>query len=181
MAKIFNILRSINKRQLGFTLIELVVAMAISGIICGSVTMTIFQIFDSSGRTSTHMTAVRQVRSAGYWVSHDVLMSQNLVLTDEASDDPDGSRLPLTLTWSDWTGNEIHEVTYSIVDDELRRSDSINSGAPTVDIVAEFIDPENTGCQYSGGKLIFTVTATVGAGSAAQTETRTYEVVPRPG
>ena len=181
MSKIFHILRSINRNRLGFTLIELAIAMAISGIICASVTMTIFQVFDSSGRTSTHMTAVRQVRSAGYWVSHDVLMAQDLVLTDESSDDPDGSRLPLTLTWSDWTSNEIHEVTYSIVGDELQRADSINSGAATVGVMAEFIDPENTRCEYTDGQFTFTVTATVGAGSAAQTETRTYEVNPRPG
>jgi hypothetical protein len=155
--------------------------MLISGIITGSVTMTIFQVFDSSGRTNSHMTAVNQVRSAGYWVSHDVLMAQELVLTDEASDDPDGSRLPLTLTWSDWTSNEIHTVVYSIVDGELRRSHSVNSGSAAVGVVAEFIDPANTGCQYTGGTLIFTVTSTVGAGSAAQTESRTYEVVPRTG
>jgi len=181
MSKIFHILRSINRNQLGFTLMELMVAMLISSIICGSVTMTIFQVFDSSGRTSAHMTAVRQVRSAGYWVSHDVLMAQDVVIADELSDDPDGSRFPFTLTWSDWTNNKVHEVTYRIVDDELRREDSINSGEPAVGIVAEFIDPENTSCEYTGGEFTLTVTATVGAGPAAQTEARTYEVNPRPG
>jgi hypothetical protein len=47
--------------------------------------------------------------------------------------------------------------------------------------VAEFIDPANTSCEYAGGKLTFTITAQVGTGSAAQIETRTYEVIPRPG
>lgn len=181
MVKIFHILRSINRNQLGFTLMELAIAMAISGIITGSVTMTIFQVFDSSGRTSAHMTAVRQVRSAGYWVSHDALMAQDLVLTDESVDDPDGSRFPFTLIWSDWTSNETHTVVYSIVDDELQRAHSINSEAATIGVIAEFIDPENTSCEYTGGTFAFTVTVTVGAGSAAQTETRTYEIVPRPG
>jgi len=185
MVKIFHILRSINRNQLGTTLMELVIAMLISGIISGSVTLTIFQVFDSSGRTSSHMTAVRQVRSAGYWVSHDALMAQYLVLADESVDDPDGSRFPLTLTWSDWTNNKTNTVVYSIVDDELQRSHSeTDSGGTTVTdtgVIAEFIDPANTGCQYTGGTLAFTVTVTVGAGSAAQTETRTYEIVPRPG
>lgn len=174
MVKIFHILRSINRNQLGITLMELAVAMLISGIISGSVTLTIFQVFDSSGRTSAHMTAVRQVRSAGYWVSHDVLMAQDLALAAEPG-------FPFTLTWSDWTSNEIHTVVYSIVGDELQRAHSINSGAATVGIMAEFIDPANTSCQYTGGTFAFTVTVTVGAGSAAQTETRTYEIVPRPG
>ena len=181
MVRILHVLRSINRNQKGFTLIELMIAMAISGIITGSVTMTIFQVVDSSSRTSNHMTAVRQVQSAGYWVSHDALMAQDLVLADESVDDPDGSRFPFTLTWSDWTNNEVYTVVYSIVGDELQRAHSVNSGAATMGVIAEFIDPENTSCQYTGGTLTFAVTATVGAGSAAQTETRTYEIVPRTG
>jgi prepilin-type N-terminal cleavage/methylation domain-containing protein len=171
----------INKGQKGFTLMELAIALVIGGMIAGSVTMTIFQIVDSSGRTSNHMTAVRQVRSAGYWISHDVLMSQEVVIADELYDDPDGSRFPVNLTFSDWGENETHEVTYSIVGDELHRADSVNSGSPTNMVIAEFIDPDNTSCTYVGGKFTFTVTAIVGAGSAAQPEARTYEVIPRPG
>jgi len=192
MSKIFHILRSINRNRLGFTLMELTIAMAVSGIICGSVTLSIFQVFDSSGRTSTHMTAIRQVRSAGYWVSHDALMAQDLVLTDESVDVPDGSRFPFTLTWSDWTSNEIHEVTYSIVGDELQRSNKVtdaDGGTVTnTSMMAEFIDSTlgddgkpKTRCDFADRKFTLTVTATVGAGSAAQTEARTYEVNPRPG
>jgi hypothetical protein len=177
MVKIFKMLRSLkslNRNQLGITLMELMVAMLISAIITGSITMTIFQVFDSSSRTNSHMTAVTQVRSAGYWMSHDVLMAQDLLLAAEPG-------FPLTLTWSDWTDNEVHTVVYSIVDDELRRSHSINSGLPENAVVADFIDPASTSCQYTGGTFIFTITSTVGAGSAAQTESRTFEVVPRTG
>jgi len=149
---------------------ELMVAMLISSIICGSVTMTIFQVFDSSGRTSNHMTVVNQVRSAGYWVSSDVQMAQVVTPTD-----PDG--LPLILSWTEWSGAE-HEVTY-----ELQGTDFVRDHNGQQDTVAQFIDPDpaNTSCEYTNGKLTFTVTATLGAGPAAQTETRTYEVTPRPG
>jgi prepilin-type N-terminal cleavage/methylation domain-containing protein len=174
MSKLFNILRQVNRNRLGFTLIELAIAMAISGIIAGAVTMTMFQIFDSSGRTSNHMTVIRQAQDAGYWVSHDVLMAQDIVVAAEPG-------FPFTLTWSDWTDNEIHTVVYRIVDGELQRVHSINSVPDSTDVVAEFIDPDNTSCEYTAGKLTFKVTVTLGAGLAAQTETRTYEVVPRPG
>jgi prepilin-type N-terminal cleavage/methylation domain-containing protein len=185
MSKIFHILRLINRNQRGFTLIELVIAMAIGGLIAGAVTMTMFQIFDSSGRTSNHMTVVRQVRSAGYWVSHDALMAQDLVLADESIDDPDGSRFPFTLTWSDWTSNEVHTVVYSIDGNELQRAHSVNSGPASTTVVADFIDStlDDNGQRKTRveGKLAFTVTATLGDGPAAQTETRTYEIIPRPG
>jgi prepilin-type N-terminal cleavage/methylation domain-containing protein len=174
MSKLFNILRQVNRNRLGYTLIELAIAMAIGGMIAASVTMTMFQIFDSSGRTSTHMTVVRQVQDAGYWVSHDVLMAQDIVVAAEPG-------FPFTLTWSDWADNEIHTIVYSIVDGGLQRAHSINSVPDSTVVVAEFIDPDSTSCEYTAGKLTFTVTVTLGAGSAAQTETRTYEVVPRAG
>ncbi len=174
MSKIFHGLGLINRKQLGFTLIELAIAMAISGIIAGTVTVTMFQLFDSTGRTSTHMTAVRQVRSAGYWVTHDALMAQDVAVAAEPG-------FPFTLTWNDWTDNEVHTVVYNIVGDKLERDDSVNSGPAVTTIVAEFIDPAKTSCEYADGRLTFTVTAQVGTGSAAQIETRTYEVIPRPG
>jgi prepilin-type N-terminal cleavage/methylation domain-containing protein len=174
-----------NRGQKGFTLIELAIAMAISGFIAASVTMTMFQIVDSSGRTSNHMTAIRQVQSAGYWVSRDAQMVQQAPTVVEDS----GELQSVTMDWTDWDGN-VYEVVYNLVDmsgtsvKELERVQhkTTASGTTTETLtVAEFIDPANTSCEYAGGKLTFTITAQVGTGSAAQIETRTYEVRPRPG
>ena len=180
-------LRLINRNQMGFTLIELVVAIAISGVITGAITTTIFQVIEGSARTNNHMTAVRQVQSAGYWVSHDVLMAQEVELADEAVDDPDGTRFPFTLTWTEWDTNKVIQVVYSLDGNNFHRTRTANPGEPSETtseaIIAEFIDPApaNTKCEFTDGKLTFTVTATMGAGSQEESETRTYEVVPRPG
>ena len=184
---IFHKLRVINKNQLGFTLVELMLAMAISGVIIGGISTTIYQVVIGNLRTGNHMTAVRQVQEAGYWVSHDAHMTQNVELADVSVDDPDGTRFPFTLTWTEWDTNNVHQVVYSIVGDELQRIHSIDGTTDTSIIVAEFIDSSEkdgepqTKCEFVGGKLNLMVTATLGAGSQEQSETRTYEIVPRPG
>jgi prepilin-type N-terminal cleavage/methylation domain-containing protein len=176
----------IKRGQKGFTLIELAIAMAISGLIAGAVTMTMFQIVDTSGRTSNHMTVVRQVQSAGYWVSKDAQMAQ--VITTGAEED-DG--FPLDLKWTEWGGNTYH-ITYTLEDmsggvpkKELQRVEVKNEGSVDEEtkniIVAKFIDSSSTSCEYTDGKLTFKVKATLGDGSVVQTETRTYEIIPRPG
>ena len=173
-----------HKNQMGFTLIELMLAIAISGIITGGVTMTIFQVFSGNTRTSNHMTAVRQVQNAGYWVSHDAQMTQSV------DDNPTAPEEILRLTWTDWDGNE-HQVVYSLLvaDNKLQRAHVTKNASDVViknevAIIAEYINPDQTSCVFTDTNgddiddtLIFTVTATVGE----QTETRIYEVMPRPG
>jgi prepilin-type N-terminal cleavage/methylation domain-containing protein len=184
-------LRLINRSQKGFTLIELILVIAIGSIIGGSVTMTMFQLITGSARTNNHMVAVRQVQSAGYWVSHDVKMAQ------ETPDTADNLSTPevefLTVTWSDWGIGGTHQVVYTLVDmpgggglKQLVRNHSVN-GTTDTGIIAQFVDwdPDlaltKTSCDFTDGKLTFTVTASVGGGLGKETETRVYEVVPRPG
>ena len=163
----------IRQRQSGLTLVELMIAIALAGIVTAGITMLISNVFATSARTSNHMTAVRQVQSAGYWGSKDALQAQNVT--------PDGgdSGFPLTLTW-EWEGTK-NEVTYTITaDNKLQRSLKItpNAEEPTtqVSIIAQYIDPAETSFLPRDSAFIFRVTATVGG----QSETRVYEVEPRP-
>jgi len=171
----FHRLGSINKNQKGFTLLEMLLALLIGSLIAGGITATIFQVVIGSARTNNHMIAVRQVQSAGYWVSHDAQMAQTVVPATDA----DG--FPLTLSWTDWAGTS-NVITYTIVGGELKRQQVVGSQTSQT-TVARFIDPDsaNTKCQLTGGTLILTVTATVGPSSQRQSETRVYKIVPRPG
>jgi len=89
-------------------MIELVIAIAITGLITGGITMGIFQVIDMNARTSNHMTAVNQVQNAGYWVSLDAQMAQSVNAAG-------ASGFPLTFTWTDWNGDE-YQVDYTLED-----------------------------------------------------------------
>jgi prepilin-type N-terminal cleavage/methylation domain-containing protein len=181
MAMMFKRLGLINRNQMGFTLIELMLAIAITSVITGAITTTIFQVVNSSARTNNHMMAVRQTQNAGYWVSRDAQMAQVVQPAGELVDDPDGTRFPLTLTWTEWDGT-VNEITYILEGTDLWRDYDGQR-----DPVAQFIDSTmkdgqtQTRCEFTDGALTFTVTATVGNDSQAQSETRIYEVRPRPG
>ena len=150
-------------------------AVAISGVIIAAITTTILQMFTGGARTSNHMTAVRQVQNAGYWVSHDGQMAQMVVITGV-------SGFPLILTRTDWETGDEYEVVYDydLVDKKLQRSYSVDDGSTvvtTVTIVAEFVDSAN--CKFAAGSAFrlpdiddaFTITGAVGGDSGTITVT----------
>lgn len=165
-----------NKNQRGFTLIEALIAVAITSIIGVSVAMTVFQVFDINARSSNRMIAIKQVQNAGYWISHDARMAQS------ANTTPGDSGFPLTLTWLDWDTNSQHQIAYTLDSNKLWREHVVISDNGTVadnQTVADFIDLP-TSCNVTDSELTFTVSATVGAGSQKASETREYEIMPRP-
>jgi len=181
--------RLIHKNQRGFTLVELLVAIAITAFITGGITMVIFQVFSGNARSSNHMIAVRQVQNAGFWISQDAQMAQT-VLLEWPEEDPPGTRFPLSLSWTEWDGTR-HQVIYTLEnmtdgDKQLQRQHLTYDvvGNPIGDetsIVARYIIPglALTSLDYTAGVLTFTVTASVGNGSQEESETRVYEITPR--
>jgi len=167
----------------GFTNLELIVAIAIIALVGGATTAAIFQVFKSAERNNDHMTAVSQVQNAGYWISRDTLMAQSV--TADNLTPPNF----LVLNWVEESSGDEYQVVYTLEnmpDGELKklhRIRSINGGSSNTTLVAQYIDPnpEKTKCELANGVLSLTVTAMVSDHSPAESETRTYQVVPRPG
>ena len=160
----------------GFTLIEIVMVIAIIALIAGAATMVTFQLVRGTERSNDHMTAVNQVQNAGYWINRDTQMAENVTA---------GLTLPnfLILSWVEEESGE-HQVTYTLEAmpstelKKLQRHLSINGGPDSTTFVAQYIDPDKTSCNFTGNNLVLTVTAAGGSGSP-KSETRVYEVIPR--
>jgi len=161
-------------KQDGYSLIEVIAVVAISGIIGLGALMATVQTMNEGTRNNNSTTASRHTMNAIYWLSRDAQMSQ--VLTPGGTDG-----FPLTLSWIEWDNSE-HEITYAIEADKLRRSYSVDGGDPVETIVACYLDPaaDSNACEYSGGVLTIKVTATVGKGAQALSVTKVREIIPRP-
>lgn len=163
----------INGNQKGFILIEVVLAIAITGLIGAGITMSAVQVMNVRALSANHIIAVKQVESAAYWINRDVRMAQ--VILPGA-----GSGFPLNLSWVAWD-NTSNNVSYEINGSQLRRSYSVNGAQPAIQTaIAKYInsDPVSTNCSYSGGVFNLKVTASVN-GFRPSSETRLIQVIPR--
>ncbi|MFA5309619.1 MAG: prepilin-type N-terminal cleavage/methylation domain-containing protein [Dehalococcoidales bacterium] len=93
-------------RQSGMTLVELIVAIAITGVIVAFLGTAIYQIITVSEYGNGRLTALHEVQNAAYWLNTDGQGARNAT---------GGSQLVLTL--SDNT-----TVTYALSGTDLRRS-----------------------------------------------------------
>jgi prepilin-type N-terminal cleavage/methylation domain-containing protein len=165
-----------HKTQRGFTLLEIVVALAIVGALASVIVMTISQIFTSNMRDSARMTAVQDAQSALHWLSRDAQMAQTVQTGGSAG-------FPLQLNWVEWETNDTYSVNYSLVNGEFKRGISINGGTATEAVIASHIDTDEsmTNCAFTGRVLTVSLTASVPYGSKTASETRKVEVLARPG
>ncbi len=164
----------------GFTLIELVVVIFIMALIAGAATMTIAQVLGITEHSNDRTTAVRQVQSAGYWISRDSLMAQT-VTTD---DDP-GTPEFITLEWTAWENSDVHKIVYTLEDmpdglKKLKRQHliyDINGSEIGNDMmyIAHNIVIDSTTFFVEDGVWILSI----GARAGTQTENREYEIIPR--
>jgi prepilin-type N-terminal cleavage/methylation domain-containing protein len=94
------------KGQKGFTLPELLITVAITGLIVSFLGAAIYQIVTVTDYSSQRITAMHELQNAAYWFSRDGQM---------ASAASGGSELVLTLP-------DDSSITYAVVDNELHRT-----------------------------------------------------------
>jgi len=164
----------------GFTIIELVMTIALIAVIGGAASMSISQVVKGAERSNDQMTATRQAQNAGYWISHDTHMAQTVVTGDDPGTTEDEF---VTLKHTEWESGNVHTIIYIFEDmsDGLKKlkrqhlthdAEGEEIGNETT-FVAQNIDSASLSAQDSGWKL------TIQTRSGTETETREYEIIPR--
>src|SRR4030042_4699505 len=131
------------KQEIGYTIIELLIATSIMALATVAAGMAIYQVFGGTEGNNNRMTALHQVQNAGYWISRDTQMALSVNVTDELPGDHF-----LHLGWTEWddTGAPIyHLIQYTLENGSdnlysLKRTHMM-TGVPTPEImmIADYI------------------------------------------
>ena len=127
------------QRQKGFTLIEIVVALGITGAILAAVAITTTTLMMNSGQPSRQHTLLQQAQNAGYWIPRDINMAS--VVT------PSGANgFPITLNIPvDQDENHDYTVDYLFYGDNLKRKQYDSSHNLTAEtLIAQYVDSDHT-------------------------------------
>jgi prepilin-type N-terminal cleavage/methylation domain-containing protein len=144
------------KRQEGMTMVELITAMAISGVIVVFLGTAVFHIFSVTGYGNDELTALHEVQNAAHWFSQD---------GQEAKTATGGSQLMLTLA-------DNSTITYSLVGTVLQRS----AGSLQLTLARNI-----SSLAFSiNGTLVTMRLTSAPAGSSNVSENGTYMVLLRP-
>ena len=158
--------------QKGFTLIEILVAMLVGGMITAGVITGIFQIVYGAGQIREENVALSDIDSAAHWLTRDAILGQSTDLVDGA---PEVSQM--TLTWNDftwWAEQEesvSHYVTYTYSGTALQRN---YDGVVTT--VGRHLT--NVGFSLDGRMVIITLTSSLEE-EPRSTVTRNYKIYMR--
>lgn len=151
--------------QKGITLVEVLVATAITGLIVGALGTAIHQFITTSERGNQELIALNDVRNAGHWLTLDGQRAESTNLVDGAP-----AVGNVTLSWT--TEGQVHTSTYSLSGPELKRD--LNG---TVTTVARHVS--TAGFSLAGQLFTATLTSTP-EGRSAVSEQATYKVWLRP-
>lgn len=156
------------RRQSGFTLVELIVGLAIISLISAGIAISVHQLLTATMQANDQQYTVSQLRQAEHWMSRDALMAQEI--------SPEASGFPLTLSWKT-IGDESHAVVYSFETMPLdslsvlwRRLYVDNSLAAELRI-ADSINPDQSSCSYDSASKTLTITLTARVNSHAEART----------
>ena len=172
------------RSQLGFTMVELVIAVAVSAVILVGSGAALHAMLVSTGDSSDKTLARLEVQYANFWISEDVIQATEV---DIGNITDLRYPYPFLYLWLDtWPYGGLQTVEYSVEDmkDKLNRDlwrlyRTTDSGTT---VVAEYLDPLLTSCsqkQLGNGTLVNVLVLEVASQVDNQRASGSYEINPR--
>ena len=169
--------KALFRRQAGFTLVELLVVIALMGIISLGAAISTGQLLNQTSRDSHYVMAGHNAANAAYWIGRDALMAQRVSGWQTFP-----ATTALTLSWTEWD-NSTHSANYTVANGVLTRVYS-NGSSVARTVIAEDISTvaDKTYCSLSTDNmtLSLTVTSSVGGGDRAMEVTQIRSITCRP-
>ena len=171
--------KNILSRQRGFTLVEILIALALTGTLAAVIASCMSQLLGVNYATVNRMTAIKQTEYVIDNLRPDIQMGQQIALSD-----PDDPNVFLVISWVDWEDSSSKKIKYSwdSTTHHLNRYDSNGN----LKVIAENIAsrPIVTQNYLDADHIKFnwkiTIDSTVDNYKTA-TESRTFVVKPRSG
>ena len=156
--------------QRGFTIVELLVGMAISGMIMSAIVSGIYQMIHGTARVNNDLIVQQDIDRASSWFNRDLSQAQTTDVVDLAT--PVNS---MRIDWVDQTGwatsgAEDHYVEYDIVPGTTNLKREVDGQSH---IVARYI--ADIEFSRSGNLITVSITSSFGGG----VEKLNYFVTPR--
>jgi prepilin-type N-terminal cleavage/methylation domain-containing protein len=166
---------ALKKSQAGFTLIEFIAALAITGLISLGVAIACAQVLNQTARNNDYTTASRNAMNALYWINRDTLVAQSINGTDGFPQTED-----LSLSWISWDNSQ-YSANYTLDNGILRRIYSDGTVVTTTEIARYINSSANmTFCDTENGTLTITITSSVGEGDKVVDVKKSREINSRP-
>lgn len=151
--------------QKGVTLVEVLVATAVAGLIVSSLVTAIHQFITTSERGSQQLIALHDVQNLGHWLTLDGERAQSTNLVDGAP-----AVASMTMSWT--TEGQVQTSAYSLSGTELKRD--LNGAVTTV---ARHV---STASFSIAGRLTTVTISSTPEGRWGISEQATYQIWLRP-
>lgn len=166
--------------QRGFVLIEMLIVIAISGLIIVGIVEITVQTLIVSASDNSQMSAVKQVENAIHWIERDAQMASTKWIYPADSTVTD---FPLYLEWTNFEDNYTHTITYQLDNGSLLREEVIEDFdddvlSETETFICDNIVESESNYAFNGEILEVNLKVTVDDFRSA-TESRTLYVIPR--
>ena len=155
----------------GVGLVELVVGIAIVGMLMSTVGLTLVSILKTSTQTQDQLSATHQLRTAFYWLNQDTQSGVAALATVAAGD--------VTMQWTDHSTATTYSSRFQQVGTELQRT-LTTTGSPATQVVGRNLVPGGFTAVRTGNSVEYTITVVEGDGTKSRTETATMRVADEP-